>query len=251
LFWYGQAPDPDHWARYFEKNITQATYDQARRLNFQGHDLGRVLVEELDQGGTHLEAGCGLGYWVAALLQRGYDIHGIDFSSALIDQVKNIEQYLPVAFGDALAIDCPDESFDTYLSFGVVEHRLEGPEPFLREASRVVKPEGKLILTVPGFGPLRQFKARLGAYRDDIQGYSFYQYGFTKTELLNLVAQAGFQPGQVKYIFLDRLLQEELPGYRRIVHYSHLRRIRKPILSLFTGVDGHMLLVVGKKPVPS
>lgn len=248
LFWYGKPAEPGYWHNYFASNITASYYEGARALNLQEHELGRVLIQELDRDGQYLEAGCGLGYWVAALRQQGFDVVGIDYSESLVAEIRQIEPNLPVRFGNALAIDYPDETFDGYLSFGVVEHRLEGPEPFLKEAYRVVKPGGKLILTVPGFGPLRRLKARLGAYRDDVQGYEFFQYGFTKTELLSLVEQAGFRPTLAKYIYLDRLLQEEIPGYRRITHYSHLRPIRRMILAPFSGLDGHMLLVVGQKP---
>jgi SAM-dependent methyltransferase len=247
LCWYGEPAEPEYWATYFAKNITSSYYQSARKLNLQEHELGQVLIEELHKEGKHLEAGCGLGYWVAALRQHGFDVVGIDYSESLVAKIRQIEPRLPVRFGNALAIDCPDEAFDGYLSFGVVEHRLEGPEPFLKEAYRVVKPGGKLILTVPGFGPLRQLKARLGAYRDDIHGCEFFQYGFTQTELLGLIEQAGFRPTLAKYIYLDRLLQEEIPGYRRITHYSHLRPLRRMILAPFSGLDGHMLLIVGEK----
>lgn len=247
LRWFGKSANQNYWFNYFAKNLTADHYRNARKLNLSADDLGKVLLGELNLDSQYLEAGCGLGYWVAALRQHGFDVVGIDYSESLIAKVRQIEPNLSVRFGNALAIDYPDETFDGYLSFGVIEHRLEGPEPFLKESYRVVKPGGKLILTVPGFGPLRRLKAMLGAYRDDVQGCEFFQYGFTKTELLSLVEQAGFRPTLAKYIYLDRLLQEEIPGYRRITHYSHLRPIRRTILAPFSGLDGHMLLVVGQK----
>jgi SAM-dependent methyltransferase len=247
LRWFGNPANQEYWFEYFAKKITAAYYLSARTHNLQVDDLGKVLLEELNSSGKYLEAGCGLGYWVTALRQYGFDVEGIDYSESLVAEVKKLEPNLSIQFGDALAIDCPDGTFDGYLSFGVVEHRQEGPEPFLKEAYRVVKQGGKLILTVPGFGPLRQFKARLGAYRDDIEGYQFFQYGFTKTELLDLVEQAGFRPRFAKYIFLDRLLLEEVLPYRKITHFNHLRPVRKFILAPFSGIDGHMLLVVGQK----
>jgi len=247
LLWYGEPADPQYWTSYFAKHVTLSYFEGARKLNLQEHDLGQVLVKELNKDGKHLEAGCGLGYWVAAMRHWGYDMQGIDYSAPLVAEVKKLEPDLPLAFGNALAIDCPDETFDTYLSFGVIEHRQEGPEPFLKEAWRVVKPGGKLILTVPSFGPLRRLKARLGLYRDEVKGYEFYQYGFTITELLGLVEQAGFRPRLARYIFLDRLLQEEIPGYRWITKYSRLRPLRGLALAPFSGRDGHMLLVVGDK----
>jgi SAM-dependent methyltransferase len=247
LLWYGRPANPQYWQDYFTNQVTPAYYESTRKLDLKNHELGKVLLQELNHSGKHLEAGCGLGYWVVALNQHGFSVEGIDFAEALIAEMKKIEPEMPVRHGNALAIDCPDETYDTYLSFGVVEHRIEGPEPFLVEAHRVIKTGGKLILSVPGFGPLRQLKGRLGCYRDDIQDEAFYQYGFSKAELLSIVEQTGYRLKMSRFIFLDRLLQEEVSFYRKLSHYSHLRQMRKLILAPFSGLDGHMLLVVGEK----
>lgn len=247
LLWYGRPADPAFWEDYFANQIHTSYFEEARKLDLKNHELGKVLLEELNRNGRHLEAGCGLGYWVAVLRHHGFNIEGIDFSAELIKKIKQVEPELPVRYGNALAIDCPDQEYDSYLSFGVVEHRYEGPEPFFREANRVTKAGGKLILTVPGFGPLRMLKARLGCYRDDIQGCEFYQYAFSKGELISLLERSGFRPKRCRFIFLDRLLQEEAQAYRKIIHYSHLKRLRKLVLKPFSGVDGHMLLVVSEK----
>jgi len=84
--------------------------------------------------GFHLEAGCGAGYWVAALKHHGFNIEGIEYAHELVDLVHSVRPQLPVRYGDALAIDRPDNHYDSYLSFGLVEHPFEGPKPFLAEA---------------------------------------------------------------------------------------------------------------------
>ena len=42
-----------------------------------------------------------------------------------------------------------DESFDYAVSFGAIEHDVNGPEEALREFQRVLKPNGKLMCSVP------------------------------------------------------------------------------------------------------
>lgn len=50
--------------------------------------------------------------------------------------------------GDIIDIDVPNESFDVILCTEVLEH-IEHPELAIKEFSRILKPEGKLILTAP------------------------------------------------------------------------------------------------------
>ena len=42
-----------------------------------------------------------------------------------------------------------DRSFDYVVSFGAVKHDIDGSEKALRESRRVLKPNGKLLCSVP------------------------------------------------------------------------------------------------------
>ena len=64
--------------------------------------------------GMHLEAGCGAGYWVAVLNQRGLRVEGIEYAHNLVELVNSINPQLPVRQGDALSIDRPNNYYDTY-----------------------------------------------------------------------------------------------------------------------------------------
>ena len=85
-----------------------------------------------------------------ALRARGFKhIEGIDWGERTIGIVKKVYPDLPVKVGDATRVDVPDDHFNAYLSLGVVEHRQEGPEPYLAEAFRVLKPGGYAFISVP------------------------------------------------------------------------------------------------------
>lgn len=66
------------------------------------------------------------------------DLHGRAISRADV-----IEPNRPLPYADA--------SFDTVVSMDVVEH-VPDPLPWLREALRVLKPNGLLFLTTPNYG---------------------------------------------------------------------------------------------------
>jgi SAM-dependent methyltransferase len=203
-----------------------------------------VLLAELDRGGVHLEAGCGAGFWVAALSAAGYRVEGIDSSAGLVEVVAAAAPELDVRHGDALAIDRPDGHYDSYLSFGVVEHRREGPEPFLAEAHRVLKPGGLLVVSVPHFGPLRRARARPGT---PPPGRPFYQYGFTLEELAGLATAAGFTVRRALPIEPHRLLEEESRLYERLAQTRGGTRLKGVVEAACSRFDGHMAVVVANK----
>ena len=247
LAWYAFEPDSKHWLEHWRAKVTPRYYEQARRA-LPRDELGRTLLVTFAKDGRVLEAGCGAGWYVAALRSAGYDIEGIDFSRELVELVNEIEPDLPVRWGDATDVAEPDGSYASYLSVGVVEHRHDGPEPFISEAHRLLRPGGRAVFTVPSFGPIRQLKARLRRYPRTPPPLPFFQYGFSSAELAAHVAAAGFHVDEVHYQGLYRVMAEELPGYWRLTTLRGGERIRSVVDRLFGGRDGHMAVVVATKP---
>jgi 2-polyprenyl-3-methyl-5-hydroxy-6-metoxy-1,4-benzoquinol methylase len=104
----------------------------------------------LRQGAAVLDAPCGDGALAATLRQSGYEAHGVDINSsgaALLGRAyheADLNGHLP--FGGA--------SFDVALSIEGIEH-LEDRFAYLRELRRVLRPQGRLILTTPNIVGVR------------------------------------------------------------------------------------------------
>ena len=244
--WYGAQGDERYWYDYWKARLTTDYYMAAENTPLRQYELGQILLRYLSSHGLHLEAGCGAGYWVAALRQRGLRIEGIEYARELVELVRTVNPHLPVRQGDALAIACPDGAYDGYLSIGVVEHRQAGPEPFLMEAYRVLKPGGRILIAVPYFGPTRQLKSKLFLYERQRPALPFFQYGFSKQEFSRILRKAGFSVAYAQPLYIHRLLQEELPGYHRLARKAPF--VRKLAEYILRKRDGHMLLIVGQKP---
>lgn len=245
--WYGDAPDEGFWNETWRRRLVEGYFEAADRGELA--DLGKILPRVLDADGRHLEAGCGLGYWVAALGARGFTVEGIDSSKDLVTSVLEAKPGLPVRHGDALAIDVDAETYDGYLSFGVIEHRQAGPEPFLAEANRVLKPGGRVVLSVPYCNGLRRLKGGIGAYRRRPPvDRPFFQYAFGERELKGFFEAAGFDVHEVHYQQVQRCLVEEVSLYFRINRMRGARHVRRLVEGIFSGrFAGHLVLVVATK----
>jgi SAM-dependent methyltransferase len=143
------------------------------------------LIEcHLDRTGCVLEAGCGLGQYVLLLRERGYPVVGADWS---FDAVRDgARAGGPLTVMDLRALGIRTGSVSTYLSLGVVEHDPEGPDAILREAARVLRPGGTLLISVPYWNGVRRlfgpYLVRRNA-RTAADGGQFYQYAFKRREV--------------------------------------------------------------------
>lgn len=113
--------------------------------------MGRYLfAKQLVQGKMTLDAACGMGYGTAILAQKAYKVVGIDISKEAIVHCKKYYQMINTQF---INMNCtnlafPNETFDQVVSFETLEH-INKAERFVEELHRVLKPEGRLIISTP------------------------------------------------------------------------------------------------------
>lgn len=108
------------------------------------------------RGKKILDIGCGDGALVYLLAKAGGDVTGVDNEeTGLIYARENLQTMsqhtnLTSSFVNASAYELPfeSESYDIVVSSEVIEHVTE-PERLLKEAARILKPAGKIILTTP------------------------------------------------------------------------------------------------------
>ena len=105
----------------------------------------------MDKTTKILDIGCGYGNLIAALKIQGYsNVYGLDLSK---DQALTTEKMSGCRCYNTSVQELPKEQYGTYgLIFcnHVLEHIENGQiESFLRVVSRLLKPTGTLVITVP------------------------------------------------------------------------------------------------------
>lgn len=181
----------------------QAIEDEIKKLDFYG--LRQWILKYTPREGAVLEAGCGLGRYVFYLNRLGISCMGLDFSESAISKLEKYrkEKNLGIKFykGDVQSLPFPDGSLSGYISLGVVEHFIEGPQKALEEAFRVLRPGGIAIISTPSFSFSQvylQFKAKLKRTLKQLIGRPvaqprFSQYWYSPGKLKHFVQKAGLK----------------------------------------------------------
>ena len=211
-------------------------------------ELG-FLFRDVEKGEQVLDLGCGNGRYFDFLKDKDVKYQGVDFSKALIDLAK--EKYPQADFlaADAFNLPFSDNFFDKIYSIAVFHHipstelRLE----FLKEAKRVLKPGGKIILTVWKFGSgkrsflmAKNFFLKLFGLSNLDPGDALepwfekgerYYHLFSKEELAYSAKRAGFKIKEAGVVRSEK-------GFRQNIYFI----AQKPAASIDYVVDN-----LGKK----
>jgi len=124
---------------------------EEQRLRVQAAVLAPEVIHPLalQPGANVLEIGCGSGAELEQLLAcfPGISLTGLELDSRHLDAAgRLIGSRARLVQGDAYRMPFADASFDAVLSIWVLEHLAE-PRAAMREALRVLKPEGQLLCT--------------------------------------------------------------------------------------------------------
>lgn len=105
-----------------------------------------VMQLSAKSGGRLLEIGFGAGETLKRLQSLGWEVEGVDFDAAAVENAR--AKGLNVKVGDLASQAYPDSMFDAVISNHVIEHHPD-PIALMKECSRILKPEGYLVFTTP------------------------------------------------------------------------------------------------------
>jgi SAM-dependent methyltransferase len=216
-FYFDSEPENDRWDGMWTTRTIELELE-ACDLETPAKDL---FLAYIPKGGRVIDGGCGFAKWVIYLKRLGYDIVGIDNNEIAVAKLKDFDGSLQVEFGDILDIHYPDSSFDAYISMGVIEHFEDGPLPALKEAHRVLKPNGLIFVSVPTVNIMRKFIRRpLRSFVNVLpKSFRVLRSNWGKSKRIALRAAAGTVVGILPESILRILLRKK----RRYYHFLEYR----------------------------
>jgi len=124
-------------------------------LSYQLTDLMGML--DKDKNTCILDLGCGNGYLVNYLIDKGYNVYGTDASEkgiAIARKTNPDRFFVQDLSTDSLPVELQQIAFDTVISTEVIEH-LYNPEAFLSFCKTQLTKGGQLVISTPYHGYLK------------------------------------------------------------------------------------------------
>lgn len=201
-------------------------YAQRVGSRFVFHTLGQVKGQKV------LDAGCGDGLFSIELAQKGAIVYGVDISEPALNRARSRVQQLQLDHricllrASAAQLPFATSYFDSIICHSVLEHIPDDVES-LKEMNRVLKPSGRLVLTVPAdfetanriFPRLakallrlpRKVRAKIGS-RPLVEAESLLQFcslvierynqrfGYSEEDIPNKLQMAGFESTSFRHL---------------------------------------------------
>lgn len=147
--------------------------DWAENEESQVPTYERGLAElRLEEGKALLDVGCGSGVFLRLAADRGADVHGLDASEDLIELARERVAHADLRVGDMERMPFEDDAFEAVTGFNSFFFAADMVAA-LREARRVAKPAGSVLIQVWGapercdLSAMRDAVAPLGPPRPD------------------------------------------------------------------------------------
>ncbi len=193
-FWADAPADPEPWA-----------WERRRAL----------LLGEVRPGERVLDLGCGSGRFVAALRDAGAEPVGVEIAEAALERAR------AVAPGADLRLLGPDGSLplehgsvDVVWCSEVLEHVADGLQ-LLHEVRRVLRPEGRLLVTVPYHGRVKAAAIALARFDAHFDPQGQHLRFYTRASLAASLRAAGLEPISIGTAGGLPLLRESLVARAR------------------------------------
>jgi ubiquinone/menaquinone biosynthesis C-methylase UbiE len=109
------------------------------------------LRKSIKQGEKVLDIGCGEGRNILSIIDITDNVVGIDIDQKAVEDTKiNLKDYprVDILLGSATSLPFDDENFDTVIFSMTIVNLDSEKEKALSEMKRVVKRDGKIILSV-------------------------------------------------------------------------------------------------------
>lgn len=143
-------------------------FDAARRVHHDGSDdliyrRNRRVLDLLPEGARCLDVGCGAGGFAPLLAERFRVVSGVDLSLTLARAAKGRGMRALCADVDEAELPYVDAAFDAIVCCDVLEHVFD-PVTFVQRVTRVLRPHGLFVVSVPNIRYWPRVRSLLRGY---------------------------------------------------------------------------------------
>jgi ubiquinone/menaquinone biosynthesis C-methylase UbiE len=157
-------------------------------------------LEPIAKGGTIVDVGCGQGNlltYVKNICDRYIGVDVVRYEGFPSDREFRCVNL------DSGKVELPDNCAEIVCSVETIEH-LENPRAFVRELSRLVKPNGIVVITTPNQLSLLSkltliLKNQFNAFQDSLGLYTAHITALLEIDLIRIFAECGLIDIQVAY----------------------------------------------------
>lgn len=181
-----QALEPHYAEEYWGEGGVEAVNEEWIRLD-QRYRTG--FLNRFRSGGSILDVGCGLGFFLRALDSKQWDRYGIEPMPVPYREAGRALGRERIFNTELLAAGLPSGRFDVVTFWDSLEH-LPNPRGVVQEAWRLLRPGGIVLIGLPNFGG---YQAR--HFGEDWFGLSLphHFYHYTSETLTKLLEKCGFR----------------------------------------------------------
>jgi ubiquinone/menaquinone biosynthesis C-methylase UbiE len=181
-----------YWSRFSEGFDDKQAYTA-------GAELISLMTERLAAKknlGDVLEFGCGNGRYTRSIVEQARSVVATDYSKEMVEAASRILsdcRNVSVAQADCHETSYEAASFDTVMMANLI-HVVDRPEVVVREAKRLLKPEGMLLITsftIDGMSVLNKLRL-VFRYKRTFGAFPKHTTMFTVDSLRRLLTAEGF-----------------------------------------------------------
>jgi 2-polyprenyl-3-methyl-5-hydroxy-6-metoxy-1,4-benzoquinol methylase len=214
-----------------DERAKQQHYEQkSAGYSASGRRSERMLKLVGGPGLRVLDVACGPGHIGKLLRERGNRVVGAEISESAASEARRVLDEVHVFDIEAdWPLELAEATFDVVLLGEVLEHVFD-PVSVLRQAHRVLGPQGRVVVTTPNFLVwIARLQVLFGRFR--YQKYGIFDFGhirfFTYAYLKQVLKEAGFDLKTEHHVHHPARLEPLLKGWPNLFALNFVVEARK------------------------